>query len=351
MNAEHEALQRQLQCMQTQVDQLQQQLQRKRVRRRPFLAVLGIAALGLIFSWAAHSQSDSTEFLLMKQVAELETRMGNIEKQLASGKVRAPFSVVDAKGLPIMSVFAGSNRGVQVINDATKPGSTATAVSIEAGDVAGVRVRAGNEQAWIGGLDKGVGIYVAGDGGVQDIRTLMTANLGFEVRRSDQRMSTLGVTEKGNVALRLYSPEPTPETETRRQLVAVGVTAKDDLGGLEVRDSAGKLLTRVSSVGNKTGIVSVYPASDNASASMQINDGGAGLLAVLADDGTAIASLSRGKNGGLFQLTDFPGDVMVKAGVTDKHTGGVFAGPESSAAGSFLVGRNPAHPGDAAGGD
>jgi len=36
-------------------------------------------------------------------------------------------------------------------------------------------VRAGNEQAWIGGLDKGVGVYVAGDAGLEDIRSLMNA--------------------------------------------------------------------------------------------------------------------------------------------------------------------------------
>lgn len=346
MSAEHETLQQQLQVMQTQIEHLQAQLQRRRARRRPLLAVLGIAVLGLLFSWAAHSQSDSTEFLLMKQVADLETRMIAMEKRAASGRITAPFSVVDAKGLPIMTVLAGNNRGVQVLNDATKPGTSATAVSIEAGgDVAGVRVRAGNEQAWIGGLDQGVGVYVAGDAGVQDIRTLMSADSGFEVRRANHRIAVLGVTEKDNVAMRLYSPKVGPN----RQLVSVGITTKDDVGGLEVRNPDGKLLTRVSSTENKAGIVSVYPSSDNPSASMQINDGGAGLLAVLADDGTAIASLSRGQNGGLFQLTDFPGDVMVKAGVTDKHTGGVFAGPQSSAAGSFLIGRNPATAGAAAG--
>jgi len=347
MNTEHEALLRQLQDMQAKVDALDRQLQGRGTRKRTWRIGLCIAVLALLYSWAAYSQSDSTEFLLMKQVAELETRMGNIEKQLASGKVKAPFSVVDAKGLPIMTVLAGSNRGVQVLNDATKPGTSATAVSIEAGgDVAGVRVRAGNEQAWIGGLDKGVGIYVAGDAGAQDIYSLMSASSGFEVRRENKRVATLGVTEKENIALRLYSP-----AAGSRQLVAVGITTNDNVGGLEVRNPEGKLLTRVSSVANKTGIVSVYPSSDNASASMQINDGGAGLLAVLADDGTAIASLSRGQNGGLFQLTDFPGDVMVKAGVTGTHTGGVFAGPESSAAGSFLLGRNPANASAPVGGD
>ena len=84
-------------------------------------------------------------------------------------------------------------------------------------------------------------------------------------------------------------------------------------------------------LGNKGGVVAVYPTSDNPGASMEIHD-----------DGIGIASLSGGKSGDLFQLADFGGDVMVKAGVTDRRTGAVFAGPASSASGSFLFGRNGA---------
>jgi len=150
-------------------------------------------------------------------------------------------------------------------------------------------VRAGNEQAWIGGLDKGVGVYVAGDAGLEDIRSLMNAENGFEVRRGNLRVADVGMTEKGNVALRLYSPAEGP----RRQLVAVGVTAKDNAGGLEVRNPDGKLLTRVSGINNQGGLVAIYPFGDNPAASMEVHDGG-GQIAVLADDGTGLASMSRG---------------------------------------------------------
>lgn len=340
MSADYETLLRQLQNLQTQVNNLQHQLQRNRIRRRSFRAVMGAAVVALLCSWAAYSQTSEPEFTLMKQVASLETRMETIEKQLASGKFKAPFSVVDEKGAPIMSVFSGSNRGIYVLNDATKPGVTAKGVSIEAGDQVGVRVRSDNQQAWMGSLQQGIAVYVAGGTGEDDIRTLMDYEGGFEVRRTNKRVAALGVTAKNNIALRLYSPTYGPT----HPLVAMGVTTNDNHGGLDVTDATGKLLTRINSVGNKAGFVSVYPASDTPSASMQINDTG-GLLAVTDPKGTAIASLSQGKDGGKLQLTDFTGEVLVKAGVTDDLTGAVYAGPENMPSGiaglpsSFIVGK------------
>lgn len=336
MKVEHEALLLQLQDMQAQIDDLQHRLRPPRSCRLPWRLLLGAAAIALLCSWAAHSQSDSTEFLLMKQVASLETRMEAIEKQLASGKFKAPFSVVDDKGAPVMSVFAGTNRGIYVLNDATKPGAKATGVSIEAGERAGVRVRGDDQQAWIGGMKEGVGVYIADDAGEENIWTLMDASHGFEVRRANKRVIAMGLTEKDNVALRLYSPRLGPD----KPLAAVGVSAKDDTGGFQVTDESGNLLAKMGSVDNESGIVEVFESGENTppAATMEVNDNG-GVLAVHDEKGTAIGSLSHGDFGGLLKLTDFKGEVMVKGGTTDHHTGGVFAGPADSIMGSYIVGR------------
>jgi hypothetical protein len=336
MTAEHEALLHQLRHMQTQIDDLQHQLRHARTRRLPWRVALCLAALALLYSWSAYSQSDSTEFLLMKQVASLETRMETIEKQLASGKFKAPFSVVDEKGAPVMSVFAGNNRGIYVLNDATKPGTKATGVSIEAGERAGVRVRGADQQAWIGGLKEGVGVYIADDSGEENIWSLMDASHGFEVRRENKRVIAMGMTEKNNVALRLYSQRLGPDSP----LAAVGVSTTDDTGGFQVTDTEGNLLAKMGSVKNESGIVEVFESGESvpAAATMEVNDQG-GVLAVHDEKGTAIGSLSHGDFGGLLKLTDFKGEVMVKGGTTDKHTGGVFAGPADGVMGSFLVGR------------
>ena len=340
MTAEHEALLHQLRHMQTQIDDLQHQLRHARTRRLPWRMALCVAALALLYSWSAYSQSDSTEFLLMKQVASLETRMETIEKQLASGKFKAPFSVVDEKGAPVMSVFAGNNRGIYVLNDATKPGAKATGVSIEAGERAGVRVRGDEQQAWLGNMKEGVGVYISGDTGEDNVLTLMNAESGFEVRRENKRLATLGVTSKENIALRLFSPTVGPVHE----LAAMGIDTEDNAAGVEVRDPHGNLLATLTTPDNKNGIVKVYSSDKqaNAAASMEVTEEG-GLLAVYDEKGNSIGSLPHGNYGGLLELTDFNGDVMVKGGVTDKHTGGVFAGPASSAAGSFILGR-PANP-------
>lgn len=336
MNTEQEALLHQLQGMQAQIDDLQHRLRHTRSRRLPLRLALCAAAIALLYSWAAHSQSDSTEFLLMKQVASLETRMDAIEKQLASGKFKAPFSVVDSKGAPVMSVFAGNNRGIYVLNDATKPGAKATGVSIEAGERAGVRVRGDDQQAWIGGMKEGVGVYIADDGGEENIWTLMDASHGFEVRRDNKHVIAMGLTEKNNVALRLYSQHLGPD----HPLAAVGVSTADDTGGFQVTDTSGNLLAKMGSVKNESGVVAVFESGENvaAAATMGVNDQG-GVLAVHDEKGTVIGSLSQGDFGGLLKLTDFKGDVMVKGGTTDHHTGGVFAGPADSVMGSYIVGR------------
>ena len=339
MNTEHEALLRQLRDMQAKVDALDRQLHYRRTRKRAWPIGLGIAALALLFSWAAHSQSDSTEFLLMKQVAELETRMGTVEKQLAAGKFKAPFSIVDEKGAPVVSVLAGARRGLYVSNEVSGPAVQAKSVAIEAGERVGVRVHAEDgQQVWMGDTAGGASIYLAGSTDENDIKTLMDAKNGFEVRRINKRVAALGMTEKDNVALRLYSENQ----QKGVPLIALGV--QKDHGGLEVSDMDANVLARLGTIDDKTGFMEIYASGDEKpSASMSVNDQGGVLGVHDEDNGLAIASLSQGVNGGLFQLTDFDGSVMVKGGVTDKRTGALIAGPKSSIMGSEIMGA-PADP-------
>lgn len=266
------------------------------------------------------------------QTAALTKRVTALESKQKSNQVQAPFTVVDDKGVPIMQVTAGSIRGIYVLDAA---GTTVKGVAIEGGDKPGMRVMNSSRQGWFGEMHDGtLGAYIAGDSGENDIKTLMSEDKGFEVRKSNQRIANLGITEKGNVALRLYSNASGP----KNPLAAVGVSNSDNEGGIEIRDPGGKLLAKVGSDANRNGNVSVFRDSDRPIASLRAENDGGGLVAVWNDQGNAIASLSKGANGGVLELTSLGGEPMVQGGVTGAQIGVVRAGPASTPGGIMGVG-------------
>lgn len=275
------------------------------------------------------------------QTAALAKRVAALESKQKDNQVQAPFTVVDDQGVPIMQVTAGSIRGLYVLDAA---GTTAKGISIEGGDKPGIRVMNSSRQGWFGEMHDGtLGAYIAGDSGENDIKTLMSEDKGFEVRKNNQRIANLGITEKGNVALRLYSNASGP----KNPLAAVGVSNSDNEGGVEIRDSGGKLLAKVGSDANRNGNVSVFRGSERPIASLRAENGGGGLVAVWNDQGNAIASLSKGANGGVLELTSLGGEPMVQGGVTGAQIGVVRAGPASTPGGimgmgvpgSFIMGK------------
>lgn len=285
------------------------------------------------------AEEQSQTAALAKRVAALESNA--LESKKKGSQVQAPFTVVDDKGVPIMQVTAGSIRGLYVLDAA---GTTVQGVAIEGGDKPGIRVMNSSRQGWFGEMHDGtLGAYIAGDSGENDIKTLMSEDKGFEVRKNNQRIANLGITEKGNVALRLYSNASGP----KNPLAAVGVSNSDNEGGVEIRDASGKLLAKVGSDANRNGNVSVFRDSDRPIASLRAENDGGGLVAVWNDQGNAIASLSKGANGGVLELTSLGGEPMVQGGVTGAQIGVVRAGPASTPGGimgmgvpgSFIMGK------------
>ncbi|WP_242112407.1 hypothetical protein [Luteimonas aquatica] len=340
-----ETLQRQLQTLQAQVADLQRRVPGGHGPAPVRLRGAAAAAVALtLLSWAAYSEPTAPELILPQQVARLEGRMETVEKQLRSGRFKAPFSIVDEKGLPILSVFSGGNRGVFVLNDASRPGAAAKGVVIEAGDRSGIRVRNDGQQAWIGEMDdEAMGVYVAGAGGERDIRSLMNLEDGFEVRDGHERVASLGVSAKGNPSLRLYSRTVGPN----RPLAAIGVDAKSSEGGVEVRNPAGKLMARIGTVDNKGGIAAVYRTTETPVASIETEEGSnGGIVAVWNSGYNAIASLRQNNRGGTLELSDLTGEIMVDAFTTTKGTGMVRTGPSDRPGGlgmglpgSFIMGK------------
>lgn len=272
-----------------------------------------------------------------------ESRLKALETKQQSNKVRAPFTVVDAKGAAIMTVSEGANRGAFVFSEASKG---AKGVGLYAGEKAGVGLLSETKEVWLGEMeDDEVGVYIAGPGGEGDIRALMSYDKGFEVRKNHERVANLGVTEKGDIALRIYSPTVGPSNS----LVAIGVDAKTNRGRFELREPSGTLLANIESIENKHGSFNVFDRSDTPVATLRADEKGNGFLSILNRQGQGIASLEQRTHGGLLQITDVTGEIMVQAGVLESRVGLVRVGPGAmpggilgaALPGSYIMGKKP----------
>jgi hypothetical protein len=220
---------------------------------------------------------------LEKQVKALEDAA---EKGALSNKVTAPFEVDDRAGKKIFYVEEGN----VILYNATG----AEVVHLSATDSGGT---------FQGKSATGTLVTTVGAGAIDGV-----SSAGLRVRDGGILRTTVGTSPDGNNYVAQFNG--------RSGMRAAGIGQTK--GG--------------------QGVAYVADAKGNVRGVLRIDTDGTGLLAVNGVDGTTVGSLGEDKDGGVLDLRNTKGTMMVLAGTDEGGFGVVRAGPESFKPGLGLLG-------------
>lgn len=304
---------------------------RRRNARGAWLGSLGLVAAGALLSWAALAASETG----------------------AVARMQAPFEVIGSKGETLGKPIARiDEEGLRLLD---KNGDTLIVLNADGAKLHGEKGgflqlakdrleiidRAGGTQLLM--TAEGVGTF-SGDG------QFSLSQAGLVVGSGDST-ALLGEGEKGNLRLAFYQGSegsvrtPPAGKEPWAKVasgvggtlrVGMGIVQDAGNGVIHLNDARGERIVGLEASVDGGGSVAVFKDTPQPLASLAASADG-GQVVVHGADGTAIASLSRAKQGGMFQLTDFAGEVMVEAGTID-GIGIARAGPAAQPGGLLGMG-------------